>query len=30
LTPVRKRMMELEAENKSLRDKLAASEGKVL
>jgi uncharacterized protein len=30
LLPVRQRMMELEAENKALRDKLAASEGTVL
>ena len=30
LLPVRKRMMELESENKVLRDKLAASEGTVL
>jgi hypothetical protein len=30
LAPVRKRMMELEAENKALREKLAASDRKVL
>jgi uncharacterized protein len=30
LLPVRKRMMELEAENKALREKLAASDGTVL
>jgi predicted pyridoxine 5'-phosphate oxidase superfamily flavin-nucleotide-binding protein len=29
LAPVRKRMMELEAENKALRDKLAASEESI-